>query len=429
MQGVKRGLALLLSVALLFSGAAPALAGDYASDFSYRIDRGAGWLAGTLNPDGGVPAAPGEASAASPSAFARMALVAAGRHQTAQAALKDFLLAGLADPEDMATLDLARNLLALTDASGEQSTLARAADELAGRLNADGRIGREAEAGMVNAHVWGMLALYAQDRLVPDAAVQWLLAAQNPDGGFSWRAGGASDPDSTGAACAALGLVGLDESDEDLARAVRYLARRVTPSGGVDLDDVGVNAASDAWAAMGLAAVGVEVRRDARFAQGGRDMLDHLVSLQRAGGWFSWREGDDSGRVMMSAYGVLALTGSVFGLEQEADDGVALYVRGRRVQTDVSPVIVEERLLVPLSVIAGGLGAEVAWDHASKTVRVSRNGRVSSLIVGEPLPDGLGRARIVSGRTMVPLRYLAKTLGMQTAYRAEAYRTTVQVVD
>src|SRR6056297_2986142 len=176
MKAAKRCLALVLSMALLFCGVSPALAGDYAPDFSYRIDRGASWLANALNPDGGMPAGQGEASAASPSAFVRMALVASGQNEDASDALRDFLLAGLAAPETTPTLDLARNLVALSDEAGALHAVRRATDELAGRLQVDGRIGRASESGMVNAHIWGMLGLYAQDRLVPEAAVQWLLA-------------------------------------------------------------------------------------------------------------------------------------------------------------------------------------------------------------------------------------------------------------
>lgn len=49
---------------------------------------------------------------------------------------------------------------------------------------------------------------------------------------------------------------------------------------------------------------------------------------------------------------------------------VKLLIDNKEVQTDVLPQIVEDRLLVPLRVIAESLGAEVNWDEESNSVTV-----------------------------------------------------------
>jgi hypothetical protein len=71
----------------------------------------------------------------------------------------------------------------------------------------------------------------------------------------------------------------------------------------------------------------------------------------------------------------------------------------------------ENRAMLPLRAIAEGLGAQVAWDEASRTVAITKAAQTIALIVDQPLPDGLGTPVILNSRTMVPIRYIAETLG------------------
>jgi len=84
---------------------------------------------------------------------------------------------------------------------------------------------------------------------------------------------------------------------------------------------------------------------------------------------------------------------------------------GVPVQTDVAPFIdvAYDRAMLPLRVIVEELGATVFWNEDIQTVVITRDSIVVSLDLNEPLPDGMGMARIVNGRTMVPVRYIAET--------------------
>ncbi|WNS41499.1 copper amine oxidase N-terminal domain-containing protein [Paenibacillus sp. MMS20-IR301] len=80
-------------------------------------------------------------------------------------------------------------------------------------------------------------------------------------------------------------------------------------------------------------------------------------------------------------------------------------------QTDVPPVIQEQRTLVPIRAVAEALGAEVKWDHATKTATILLDGKVLTMTLGK-LIDGMDvPAQAIDGRIMVPLRYVSETLG------------------
>lgn len=86
-------------------------------------------------------------------------------------------------------------------------------------------------------------------------------------------------------------------------------------------------------------------------------------------------------------------------------------VNGKRGWTDVAPMIMNNRTMVPIRMIAETLGAEVEWLAAQNTVTIEQEGKVISLAIGELLPGLDTPATIINGRTMVPLRYISENLG------------------
>lgn len=78
---------------------------------------------------------------------------------------------------------------------------------------------------------------------------------------------------------------------------------------------------------------------------------------------------------------------------------------------DVPPVIREQRTLVPVRAVAEALGAEVKWDHATKTATIMLDGKVLTMTLGELIEGMDVPAQAIDGRIMVPLRYVSETLG------------------
>ena len=66
--------------------------------------------------------------------------------------------------------------------------------------------------------------------------------------------------------------------------------------------------------------------------------------------------------------------------------------------------------------IAEALDAEVGWDEATKTVSVTSGGKSVGVVIGEPLPNGMGTSEIMDNRTFVPIRYIAQELGANVVW-------------
>ena len=88
-------------------------------------------------------------------------------------------------------------------------------------------------------------------------------------------------------------------------------------------------------------------------------------------------------------------------------------------QLEVAPFISQGRTMVPLRIIAESLGAEVDWDSTTRTVIISGREETINLIVDVPLPDDMGTPIIVNGITFVPVRYVSEKLGASVQWDGE----------
>jgi hypothetical protein len=113
---------------------------------------------------------------------------------------------------------------------------------------------------------------------------------------------------------------------------------------------------------------------------------------------------------------------------------VKIIVNKEQVQTDVAPIIVKDRVLVPIRAVAETLGAKVAWTQKTKTVEVRKWAEIVHLTVGKntatvegnlnPLAfsDDTGSialdvsVKIVNDRVYVPLRFISQLFGYQVKW-------------
>ena len=112
------------------------------------------------------------------------------------------------------------------------------------------------------------------------------------------------------------------------------------------------------------------------------------------------------------------LLASVLAAAPFASVNPRVVLDGRELSFDMPPVIQEGRALVPLRGIFEALGAEVHWDGDTRTVTAVRDGTVVTLTIGvKTAYKDLTAieldvpAKIVNGRTMVPLRFVSESLG------------------
>ena len=106
---------------------------------------------------------------------------------------------------------------------------------------------------------------------------------------------------------------------------------------------------------------------------------------------------------------------------------IKVFIDGERLNFDVAPTIEDGFTLVPVSAIFEALGASVAWDGETKTVTAKRGETVVVLVIdkdkalvnGESVSLG-APARIISGRTLVPLRFVSQAFEAETTWDGEA---------
>ncbi len=100
-----------------------------------------------------------------------------------------------------------------------------------------------------------------------------------------------------------------------------------------------------------------------------------------------------------------------------ADDFISITIDGKEQFYDVMPVIENGRTLVQMRGIFEALGAEITWDDTTKTVTGKKDNTEVTLQIGNTSAKVNGKdvildvpAKIISARTMVPLRFVSEAL-------------------
>ncbi|MCL2814716.1 MAG: copper amine oxidase N-terminal domain-containing protein [Oscillospiraceae bacterium] len=112
---------------------------------------------------------------------------------------------------------------------------------------------------------------------------------------------------------------------------------------------------------------------------------------------------------------------------EHAAKPITLKIDGKVISTDVAPVIEDGRTLAPMRAVVEALGYLVTWDSGTQTVNIysyATDVLMISLKIGSnkakvftPIPDVMDErvldvpAKLINGRTMIPVRFIAETLG------------------
>lgn len=103
---------------------------------------------------------------------------------------------------------------------------------------------------------------------------------------------------------------------------------------------------------------------------------------------------------------------------------IVLQVNGETIQSDMPPIIFSESAVVPARAVFEKLGAKVNWDETKYQVGVSlddrniqltindRNATVNGKVYEMPVPS-----KIINDRTMIPVRFVAETLGLKVEWK------------
>ncbi len=103
--------------------------------------------------------------------------------------------------------------------------------------------------------------------------------------------------------------------------------------------------------------------------------------------------------------------------------GVSVVVDGRTVRWDVPPAVMDGRIMVPVRFLAESLGLDASWDAEERRVLVRQDQDVIVFPLGSPsyVLGGVTHwtdapARVVGERTLAPLRFVAQALNVFLAW-------------
>lgn len=236
-------------------------------------------------------------------AWVTQALVAAGQDNLDLSYLNGF--------EVQSANDAAKAILAIA-AAGQNPYDYQSQNYVGGLLNyfQNNQIGSDE---LINDDFWGILALRAAGEPINSAVItsarNFILAAQNQDGGFSWAPHSASDTNDTAAAIMSLLSAGLASDSQVVQAAVSYLQNSQNIDGGFPFESGESDSGSDAWVIIALNKLNVN---PASWQKNGHNPVEHLQSLMLNDGSFKWLAADAQGSLMMTAYAAVALAGDSY---------------------------------------------------------------------------------------------------------------------
>ncbi len=113
-----------------------------------------------------------------------------------------------------------------------------------------------------------------------------------------------------------------------------------------------------------------------------------------------------------------------------------ILVDGNHVPIDAAPVILNSRTFIPIRVLTEVFGGSIAWDAAQQKVTVVRNGTTVDLWIGKNLAQIDGKpvsidtnpavVPVISyGRTLLPLRFVAESFGLDIQWDETAHTITI----
>ncbi len=110
-----------------------------------------------------------------------------------------------------------------------------------------------------------------------------------------------------------------------------------------------------------------------------------------------------------------------------------VYVNGEKLINDVVPVIVNDRTMLPIRLIAENLGADVDWNAELRKVIITKGGTVMEIYIDEYIayingdPVQLDAAAFIENdRTYLQVRFISETLGCKVGWDGTTQTVTIE---
>ena len=135
---------------------------------------------------------------------------------------------------------------------------------------------------------------------------------------------------------------------------------------------------------------------------------------------------------------VLSAAAMLFSSAALADD-IKIKVNGTELNTDVPPMVINDRTVVPVRAISEALNCDVEWDDASKGVNIYRDNHLYMMWLTKNTAFKLSPVSIegyydmdmppvvINDRTMLPLRAVGELLGAEVGWDQETLTASVDL--
>lgn len=151
-------------------------------------------------------------------------------------------------------------------------------------------------------------------------------------------------------------------------------------------------------------------------------LINDALGLERQG-MTAWSTEDNTNYVSTKNYGEIRL---VFGADyvKKSTGTIRVSVNGYKLDCgETQPFIKEGRTLVPMRAIFEALKCEVCWNEKENAVYTIGNNKLVKIVIDSNIAEVNGEpytldvaATTVNDRTVVPLRFIAETLGSDVRY-------------
>ncbi|OAB44134.1 family 10 glycosylhydrolase [Paenibacillus glacialis] len=138
--------------------------------------------------------------------------------------------------------------------------------------------------------------------------------------------------------------------------------------------------------------------------------------------------------IVMALILIITLPLTSFSVLAQATKSISIILDGAKLTSDTPPYVLPTLnvTLVPLRVISEGLGASVRWSQSTKTVIIESDVATIKLVNGQTTAEVNGSevsldASVQSrnNRTMVPLRFVGESLGLQVNWNQAEQSVTL----
>jgi uncharacterized repeat protein (TIGR02543 family) len=113
-----------------------------------------------------------------------------------------------------------------------------------------------------------------------------------------------------------------------------------------------------------------------------------------------------------------------------------MYVDGKPVSLEAAPIILNSRTLLPIRAVVEATGGTIVWNASAQKVTIMREGKTLDLWIGKNVAKLNGKSvnididsKVVpiirSGRTLLPLRFVAESLALDVQWNAATQTITI----